>query len=445
MAKSEVVQIEQLEGWEKNPRGITKEDYARLKKQIQKLGVYKPLIVYKEDGRFIVLGGNMRLQALKELNHKKVWVSIVEPKSEEEKVEISLSDNDRAGYYEEQALAELLHQYQDDINFEDYKVDLGQAIDIQKVLDELQSIRPEENFDITKELEKLKIEGVNVKKGDVYQLGAHRLMCGDCTKEDEMLKLMNGNSGDFCFTDPPYDLSYLKGGKGHGTATKGFGYKGNRQYLETDEAPLFEEWMPIIKDILKENSHIIVFENWKNIVPLWQEMEKHWKIRNMIVWHLPNRCQGFAGKYRFFNKHDIAIVGAAEDKLHLNLDEEEGELQNRYLTALYAIGGKPYWRPYRKGSVYCPTDFIEFRASDEKHSGQGIIFGTKPVEILIPYIKVLTRRNDLIVEPFGGSGSTLIASQMVERRCYLLEKVPIDCEVIKKRLENYSGQKAEKL
>ncbi|GAG63966.1 unnamed protein product [marine sediment metagenome] len=270
-------------------------------------------------------------------------------------------------------------------------------------------------------------------------------MCGDCTKEDEMLKLMNGEKGDFCFTDPPYNLSYLKGGKKRGKATKGFGYKHDRQYLETDEAPLFEDWMPIIKRILKENSHIIVFENWKNVVPLWQAMEKLWKIKNMIIWHLPNRCQHFAAKYKFFNKHDIAIVGSTEDKLDLNLDDEEEELQNRYLTALYAISGSPYWRPYRKGSAYCPTDFIGFRASDEKHSGQGIIFGTKPVEILIPYIKVLTRRGDLIVEPFGGSGSTLIASQMVERRCYCMEKVPVYCEVIKKRWENYSGQKAEKL
>jgi len=174
-------------------------------------------------------------------------------------------------------------------------------------------------------------------------------------------------------------------------------------------------------------------------------MEKYYKVKNMIVWHLPNRNQGFAGKYKFFSKHDIAMIGTSNDGLKFNNKSEIDELQNEYQTALYAIAGKPTWEGYEKGKKIQPTDFIEFNASDAKHSGQNIIFGTKPLEILIPYIKVLTKRGDLVVEPFGGSGSTLIASVKMNRRCYIMEKCPTYAEVIKKRWEKFTGKQARKV
>lgn len=200
-----------------------------------------------------------------------------------------------------------------------------------------------------------------------------------------------------------------------------------------------------IAKIAKPDFHIIVYENWKNIRTIWGEMEKHWKVKNMIVWHLPNRMQGFAAKYKFFSKHDIAMVGSSEEARRYNLAPEDELLQNEYETALYAIQGKPQWEGYEKGKRICPTDFIDYKAADEKSSGQGIIFGTKPIEILIPYIKVLTKRGDLIVEPFGGSGSTLIASVTMNRRCYIMEKSPVYAEVIKNRWEKLTGQKAHKI
>ena len=164
----------------------------------------------------------------------------------------------------------------------------------------------------------------------------------------------------------------------------------------------------------------------------------------MLVWHLPNRTQGFASKYRFFSKHDIAMVGTSKE-MQFNLEPETEELQNEYETALYAIAGKPQWEGYKKGKKICPTDFLEYKASDEKSSGQGVVFGTKPVEILTPYIKVLTKRGDLIVEPFGGSGSTLIAAERMKRRCYVMEKSPVYTEVIKHRWEKLTGQKPKKI
>ena len=281
----------------------------------------------------------------------------------------------------------------------------------------------------------------------MYDLDESRLMCGDSTIEADMLKLMGGEKADMCLTDPPYILDYLHGKKKNGNAVTGFGAKRDRRYLETDSLPdnFTELWMGNIAKVAKADFHIICYENWKNIRTIWGEMEKHWKVKNMIVWHLSNRVQGFAGKYKFFSKHDIAMVGSSHDAEELNLEPEGELLDNEYQTALYAISGKPHWEGYEKGKKIQPTDFIEHVAADEKSSGQGIIFGTKPLEILMPYVKVLTKRGDLVVEPFGGSGSTLIASVKMSRRCYLMEKSPVYAEVILNRWKKLTGKMPQKI
>lgn len=133
-------------------------------------------------------------------------------------------------------------------------------------------------------------------------------------------------------------------------------------------------------------------------------------------------------------------------EVELNLEPESDELfQNEYENAIFVTTGKLTWESYGKGKKYCPTDFIEHIAADKKLSGQDIIFGTKPLELLIPYIKVLTKRSGLVLEPFGGSGSTLIASLKLGRVCRIMEKSPVYTEVIIKRWEKQTGKKAVKL
>jgi hypothetical protein len=128
--------IESVIPWDKNPRGIKTKDYERLKKQILNLGVYKPLIAFEEKGKYVVLGGNMRIRALKDMGLKEVDISVVAPKTEAEKIEFALSDNDRVGAYDEQALAELIYPHIKDIDLGDFKVDLGDPwIDLQRVVE----------------------------------------------------------------------------------------------------------------------------------------------------------------------------------------------------------------------------------------------------------------------------------------------------------------------
>jgi DNA modification methylase len=389
------------------------------------------------DRKNIVIGGHFRLKVAKDLGYKEIPVVYVNIPDVEKEKELNLRLNKNVGEWDWSLLSDFGETMLSDIGFSSEELD--DIFDIEDT---------PEQFDLQKELEKLDIKNIEIQKGDVWQLGDSRLMCGDSTIEEDIFKLMNGEEATMCFTDPPYILDYLNGKKKHGKATEGFGAKRDRRYLETDVLPpdFTEQWMANISKIQDESFSIIVYENWKNLRIIWGEMEKYWKVKNMIVWHLPNRNQGFAAKYKFFSKHDIAMVGASPNKdIEFNNEPEIDGLQEEYETALYAISGKPQWEGYKKGKKIQPSDFIEYVASDEKNSGQGVIFGTKPTEILIPYIKVLTKRGDLIIEPFGGSGSTLIAATKMKRRCYIMEKSPIYAEVIKKRWEKLTGKKGVKI
>jgi DNA modification methylase len=420
-----------------NPRKHDDTAKEQLKQSITRFGLVDPVIVNSSlDRKNIIIGGHFRWLTAIELGYKTIPVVYIDIPDLDKEKELNLRLNKNVGEFDWDLLAKFDESFLADIGFSSGELDGIFDIDI-----------PEE-FDLEKELRKLNIQNINTQKGDVYDLDGSRLMCGDSTIEEDFVRLMNGEKADMCMTDPPYILDYLHGKKKHGKPITGFGAKRDRRYLETDSLPpdFTEKWMGNINKIQKEHFSIIVYENWKNLRTIWGEMEKYWKVKNMIVWHLPNRHQGFSAKYKFFSKHDIAMVGASPNKdIPFNLEEEIDGLQQEYETALYAIAGKPHWEGYQKGRKNQPTDFIEYVASDEKHSGQGVIFGTKPVEILIPYIKMLTKRGDLVIEPFSGSGSTLIASTKMKRRCYGMEKSPVYAEVIIKRWEKLTGKKAKKI
>ncbi len=435
--KIELVDINLLKPSAYNPRTWSEDTTRQLTESIQQFGLVDPLLVNGSQARKnILIGGHFRFKVAKDLGFKQVPVVYLDIPDEAKEKELNLRLNKALGEWDWQLLAEFDETLLADVGFTSEELDT--IFDLDEVI--------EEQFDLQKELDKLKITEIKAQKGDIYALGNSRLMVGDSTVEADMLKLMNGEQADMCLTDPPYILDYLKSGKRHGKPTEGFGAKKNRRYLETDVLPdnFTELWMGGIAKVAKPDFSIIVYENWKNLRTIWAEMEKYFRVKNMIVWHLPNRHQGFGGKYKFFSKHDIAMVGAKGTVAYNHAEEPDG-LQEEYETALYAIAGKPHWESYSKGKKYQPTDFIDYNVADEKSSGQGIIFGVKPLEILIPYVKVLTKRGDLIVEPFCGSGSTLIAATKLKRRCYIMEKSPVYAEVAMDRWEKLTGLKREKL
>ncbi|MBI2669527.1 MAG: DNA modification methylase [Candidatus Yanofskybacteria bacterium] len=432
------VPVSQLKPAAYNPRKWNQSQTEALTESMKRYGLVDPLIANSApDRRHILIGGHFRLKIAKDLNYEKVPVVYVNIPDIEKEKELNIRLNKNTGEFDLEVLRDFDEAFLADIGFSSQELD--SIFDIEET---------PEQFDLNKELSKLKIDKIKVQKGDIYDFAdGSRLMCGDSTIEADILKLMGKEKSDMCFTDSPYLLDYTKGkSRRKNGATTGFGLRKNRRYLETDIIPsdFTEKWMANIAKIAKQDFSIIAFEHPKNLRILWNELEKHWKYRNTIIWHLPNRVQGFAAKYKFFNKFDIAIVGTS-GHVEPNIEQEnEPLLQEEYETALFATSGKPHWENYEAGKKICPTDFVEFVAADRKSSGQGVVFGTKPVEILIPYIKVLTKRGDLVVEPFGGSGSTGAACFKLKRRCFTMEKVPAYTEIILKRWEQLIGKPIKK-
>lgn len=437
MLKVSYLPVDSLKPAAYNPRRWNESQTAALKESIARFGFAEPLVANSALGREnVLIGGHFRLKVAKDLGIEKVPVVFVCITDLEKEKELNIRLNKNLGEFDFSLLKEFDEAF------------LANAGFTSEELDEIFDVDPTpEVFNLQKELAKLNITEVTVQKGDVYECEGFRLMCGDSCIEADMLKLMGDERADMVLTDPPYILDYLKGKKKNGKPTEGFGLKRDRKYLETDVLPtnFSDLWMANVARVQKPDFSIIVYENPKNLRTIWNALEAHWKYRNMLVWHLPNRCQGFSAKYRFYNKFDIAVVGTS-GKVALNVEsEDEPLLQEEYETALFATSGKPHWEGPGKGKKYCPTDFIEYIASDEKSSGQGIIFGTKPVEILLPYLKVLTKRGDLVLEPFGGSGSTAVAALKLKRRVCVMEKSNVYAAVILNRIEKLTGKKVKKV
>ncbi len=370
------------------------------------------------------------------LGHTEAPAVYVDIPDEEKERELNLRLNKNVGEWDFKLLAEFDEMFLSGVGFTSEDLDTIFAVE-----------ETPEQFDLKKELTKLGIGDIDIKPGDKFAFGDSFVQCGDSMVEADMLALMDGAKADMVCTDPPYILDYLKGKtKQKDGVTRGFGAKKNRVYLGTETLPddFSDLWMAAVAKVQKPDFSILIFEHPKNLRTIWNAMEKHWRYRNTITWHVPNRVQGFAAKYKFFNKQDIALVGTGGD-VPLNLEPEDGLFQNEYENAIFATSGKPQFESYEKGKKICPTDFITHVAADEKSSGQGIIFGTKPIELLVPYIKVLTKRGDVVLEPFGGSGSTAVAAWKLGRRFFLMEKSPTYTAVILKRLEKLTGLTPSKI
>jgi DNA modification methylase len=198
----------------------------------------------------------------------------------------------------------------------------------------------------------------------------------------------------------------------------------------------------------------MIFENWKNVVGLWQAIEKYWKIRNIVIWHLPNRRQGFSARHHFFSKYDIAQLadkGKAifneEPEIELNnyLIEKGQKLLDSYEVIIYGNKGDSSWEKTKGTKWGNVADHISWTASSEASTGQNLVFGTKPIQILVPYIKILSPRNGIVMEPYAGSNSTMIACEIMHRRCRAIEISPTYGEVCINRWQKFTGKEPERI
>ena len=384
MRKYENVSIDKLKPYERNARTHSDAQVEKIAKSIKEFGFINPVLI---DGNFGIIAGHGRVLGAKKLGMTEVPCLFVEDLTKAQKKAYILADNKLAldAGWDDEILKVELNELKD-MNFD---LSLTGFDDIEiNGLEEPQEIVEDEVPEVDEKNEPI------TQLGDIWQLGNHRLMCGDSIKEEDVAKLMNGNKADMVFTDPPYGYEYQSNMR---TKSKKF------DVLKNDDKTL--DFMPRIKGIC--NGFVFVCTTWK-VLDQWLPLfNKYYDLSNMIIW---DKGGGGIGdlKHTFLTDYEIILCS--------NNGRE--------------ITGK------RIGSVWnIPKD----NANDYVHATQ------KPIKLIATAIENTTKINDIILDVFGGSGSTLIACEQLDRTCYMMELDPKYCDVIIKRYENLTGKKAVKL
>ncbi len=230
------------------------------------------------------------------------------------------------------------------------------------------------------------------QKGDIWKMGGHVLLCGDSTRTTDVEKLMQGEKADMCFTDPPYGYEYQSNAR---NKSKKF------DVIENDDKIL--DFFPNIQLVC--NGFVFVCTTWK-VLDKWLPLfKKYHELTNMIIW---NKGGGGIGDLKHTFSTDYEVILCASNGKELT--------------------GK------RIGSVW----------TIKKDSSSSYVHPTqKPVKLSEFAIRNTTERGDIVLDLFGGSGSTLIACEQMERKCRIMEYDPAYCDVIVDRWEKLTGNKAE--
>lgn len=398
--------------WEKNPRSISQEDFGRLKAQINELGAYKPLIVNEEG---VVLGGNMRLRALRDIGVAEVVVSIVHAPSEDLMLKYALSDNDRAGNYNDEELAGLVLLSNIDMSL--FKVDLGEALPLHVVADRF---GPEPLQDDAPELDNGPADS---QRGVVYQLGRHRLLCGDATNSADYKLLMGGGQASMVFTDPPYNVAYEGGGSK-------LGKKSRKKILNDEMSP--EEFYAFLHAVmvnLVANTFgaFYICMSSSELHNLWKAFTDaggHWQ--TYIIWAKDSFTLSRADYHHQF---EPIMHGLSPEQA-----EQAAESDQYDATPILYGWTKHNWYGGRKqGDVW----HIDRPKKSPDHPTM------KPVALCARAIVNSSKRGDIVLDVFGGSGSTLMAAEQLDRTCYMMELDPHYCDVIRKRYAKFLGKDDE--
>lgn len=246
-----------------------------------------------------------------------------------------------------------------------------------------------------------------VKKGDIWQLGDHRLMCGDSTVITDVEKLMNGEKADLLFTDPPYNVNIEQ-------KKKKILHCNEYNKIENDNLPA-EEFKTFLSDVfknaylsLKENASYYVFscQGGDNEMMMMMMRESGIPCRHQIIWVKDSPVFSM-GRLDYDYKHEPILYGWVKKHTFYRKGDQD----------------KSVWNYPRTANKLHPT--------------------MKPVELIANALKNSTKENDLVIDLFGGSGSTLIACEQLHRKCYMCEIDPHYCDVIIKRWENLTGKEAK--
>jgi len=375
--KIEYVDINSIKPYKKNAKQHPREQIEQIKKSIEQFGMDDPIGIWKDE----IVEGHGRLIACKELGHTEVPIIRLDHLTDEERKAYTLAHNKLTmnSDFDLDILNDELMNSFDTIDMSDF------GFDIDLDIEEEQEIVEDEVPEVPEE--------PKAKLGDIYQLGNHRLMCGDSTSIEDINKLLDGHKINMVYTDAPYGISIVNDKThkvGAGNLAK------NKEYLEvkgddtTDTAKKF----------------------YNNCVKL--------NIDKFILW---------GGNY-FINFLPFSASWLIWDKrVDMNSNNfADGEMAWCSFKTPVRIYHQLWNGMIREGEH-----------EDRVHPTQ------KPVKMQTEILKDFTNENDNIFDGFGGSGSTLMACEQTNRNCYMIEYEPSYIDVIIQRWENFTGEKAIKL
>ena len=383
------VDIGCLNDSEYNPRKLTKKQFQDIKNSLTKYGFVENIVVNEnKDRKNIIIGGHQRVRVAKAMGMKNIPVHYVDIGDIKQEKELNIRLNKNSGEWDWDLLANIFDETDlMDWGFDDDELQF-------KELDTVEGLTDEDDVPEAP-------EDPITKQGDLWLLGEHRLLCGDATKKEDVDILMDGNKADMVFTSPPYN----QGGKGYRLPAF---YKGKNDNKTKDE----------YYDFL-----ICIFKNLELIV----------NDNSPILWNVMYNAnsRNDYGKIVFSGDHNFEVFETIVwDKKHGFNISARGILSRDSELIFLLCKGDDYYTNQSRYDTWYNTWRIGTHGSQVE--GHGASF---PVELPEKGITSFALNDGNILDPFLGSGTTLIACEKTGRKCYGMEIYPHYCDVIVKRWE----------
>jgi DNA modification methylase len=376
-----------------NPRRISNQDMDRLVKSLQDFPEMMKLREIVVDETMTVLGGNMRYLALKKIGAKECTAKIVSGLTPEQKREFVIKDNSQFGEWD----MDLLSGQWSDLPLVDWGVDLPE--DWLKA-EPCEPADAEPQIDRAEELNKT----WKVKTGDLWQIGDHRLLCGDSTKKEDVGRVMGGEKADMVFTDPPYGVAYADKNKYLNAISRGNRIQteivGDHETVEKlAEAVIYPAFCRVKEVLAERSSYYITAPQGGDLLMMMMMMQKAGLIlRHMIIWVKNNHV---LGRTDYNYKHEPILFG------WVNVHDFYGLGEYKFST----------WE-------------IDKPLKSDLHPTM------KPVELVVNAILNSCPKDGIMADLFGGSGTSMVAAENTGRKCRMVEVTPAYCAVILQRMKD---------
>lgn len=421
----EKISVGELKAALYNPRKDLKPgdaEYEKLKRSIEEFGYVEPVIWNKRTGT--VVGGHQRLKVMKDLGYEEVDCVVVDLDEQKEKA-LNIALNKISGEWDEGLLASLLKDLDNngyDITFTGF--DLAEAQELFGS-GSFENVH-EDEFDA--ESAAAEIVEPKTRRGDLWLIGKHRLLCGDCTLDNDVAKLMDGREADVMVTDPPYNVDYGSAIIGKNKSkTRAESSIANDNMSDDDFHQFLLAFYKAAYGVMKKGAPLYVFHSTKETVNFTRAMEEvGFKYAQTLVW-LKNHFTLGRQDYQWI--HEPILYGWKEGAGHYFIGD-------RNLPTVFEEFKENPNKLNKAELVELLTKILDIPTTvikDNKPSRSEDHPTMKPITLCAKLIYNSSHEGDTVFEPFGGSGSTLIAAEQLNRRCCAIELEPKYCDVIVRR------------